>query len=360
MNPAGYQDRRAGPRTYAERGVAAPFTTPALAGVRIRASAKAVELVVAHHSGARGMLILPCADLPAFTETTMHDLLLVQALSGRDVITPVDMRRAARSIAASGAAGRAAKQSAREGMAEDSRAVMHADLTFMRRLIGEFAGVPCPMSELDVRGKAAIQNLARSLGKPPAVLADEIAALVALSCAVGLEAAGPGGRCTRLVGALAALLKELEAARARFKGRLEVAVSLLLSALVTTITLARQALGQVQARAAKPAALLAEWIAAPDKVADLLARPDWILDGWDLITLIWQVSGETGRYAAISEMALMVPPIPAQAASWTGQPIPEDERSRWRIAVHGFEDWRVGSHVIDLIARNEHIRALAA
>jgi len=59
-------------------------------------------------------------------------------------------------------------------------------------------------------------------------------------------------------------------------------------------------------------------------------------------------------------MALMVPTVPKEAEDWLGAAVDDGERQRLRKLVHGFEDWRTGSLVFDLVARNEQIRALAA
>jgi hypothetical protein len=88
----------------------------------------------------------------------------------------------------------------------------------------------------------------------------------------------------------------------------------------------------------------------------LLARLDWLLDGWAPICRLWRAA-PAGRIAAtINEIGLMVPLIPAEAGAWFGVPVNEAARQSLRAEVVGFTEWRHG----DLQARNEAFRAQAA
>ena len=105
--------------------------------------------------------------------------------------------------------------------------------------------------------------------------------------------------------------------------------------------------------------LLGAWAGSPAATAELLTRPQWVLDGWQQICLVWQLSNDSTCRGAVGEMALMLPPLPRQASEWMGAKLEEPD-SQLRKLVQGQEDWRTGNVVLDLIARNEHIRALAA
>jgi hypothetical protein len=96
-------------------------------------------------------------------------------------------------------------------------------------------------------------------------------------------------------------------------------------------------------------------------VADLVARPDWLLDGWDQICLIWSYARDDGaRRAAMAEIMSIAPVLPREAEAWhTGTEI-VNENLRFRRVVPLNEDWRTGAVAFRLIERNELFRAMAA
>jgi hypothetical protein len=89
-------------------------------------------------------------------------------------------------------------------------------------------------------------------------------------------------------------------------------------------------------------------------VLRLLARPDWLLDGWDRICALWEFVPASGR--TIAELAVLVPAVPREAYEWISQPVriaSQLPAHRGKKIVQQFEDWRTGATVCDLIARNE-------
>lgn len=100
------------PATVAERGVAMPFTSPALFAARLRAGpGEAPELVVAHPGGQRAWLVLPWAAALDSCQPTLADQLMMQRLRGR-APTPEAARAACRAVAGTGLLGRAARTAA--------------------------------------------------------------------------------------------------------------------------------------------------------------------------------------------------------------------------------------------------------
>ena len=67
-----------------------------------------------------------------------------------------------------------------------------------------------------------------------------------------------------------------------------------------------------------------------------------------------------GQRRALTEMAQLVPVLPRETSEWCG--VPEDliRRTSLRKLVRLNRDWRTEATVFDLIARNEHLRSLAA
>jgi hypothetical protein len=95
------------PASFLERGVAVPFTTPALAGARIRpADRTGTEFVVPNPSGGRGVYILSWTGVKQMCRPTVHDTLLHQRVSRLPVMSPAGVRATARQLAAEGLAGK--------------------------------------------------------------------------------------------------------------------------------------------------------------------------------------------------------------------------------------------------------------
>ena len=97
------------PESFLERGVAVQFTTPQLAGARIRhADRTGTEFVVPNPSGGRGVYILTWGGVRQLCQPTVHDTLLHQRISRLPTMDPGGVRAVAQKLAAEGLAGREA------------------------------------------------------------------------------------------------------------------------------------------------------------------------------------------------------------------------------------------------------------
>jgi hypothetical protein len=95
-------------------------------------------------------------------------------------------------------------------------------------------------------------------------------------------------------------------------------------------------------------------------VTELVSRPEWLLDGWEQICLIWQNAHDDAmRRAALAEIATLIPILPKEVNDWCAAQYEIDSLNRFRRLVQLNEDWFTGSLVFDLIARNEHFRAIS-
>ena len=348
------------PVTFQERGVAVPFTTPAMAGARARSAARGVELIVPHPAGVRGVYIMTCSEVVNFCAATLHDMRLADRLAAMSSISPQEMRVVAREVAAEGLAGRAAGQAALAAVEAERTEHLMANIALLQMLVQQQGGGACSMAELDRRAKAAILRLAPGLGRAPEAVTSDVEALAGLLAPAGLGAAAERVRQVQLMQAIVDLAEDLRGLEGSAVTQAGLGAGLILSAAEATLAVTRRCLDAARSRAGDMAALLAAWAKNPGAVRSELTRPDWLLDGWEQICLVWQLSNESNRRGCLSEMALMVPMIPREAEEWLGAAVDDGDRQRLRKLVHGFEDWRTGSLVFDLIARNERVRALAA
>lgn len=317
------------PATFAGRGVAMPFTSPGLAGTRVRAGASGLELVFANPSGARGTYVVPWAGVPDICQPTLHDLRLLAALDasgGRDVIGPARVQAAARRVALDGAAGRPVRAAAEAAMATDQARIA----TTAHHLLSALS--PALSSALASAGPAAPD--AREAG----LLARAVAEL-------GI---GPGAEDAPVPRGIAALLRLRDGLLAWAAVHPEDAAPAQLVAALAAHAAAGAATVLGVARHASPVALLLAWL----------------LDGWRLPGLVWTAAAP-GNSLALTEAAQLAPLPPREAEAWTGllaDPSAPGLLRRMLAARAGdarAADLRAAP-APDLVARNERLRAVAA
>ena len=339
------------PATFAERGVAVPFTAPGLAGTRVRSGKDGLELVFANPSGARGTYVVPWAGVPDICHPTLHDLRLLAALDaggGRDAVTPAQVQAAARRVALQGAAGRPACAAAEAAQAAEA-ARLAATVAYLQNGLGADGPPPPDAPEATLLARAVAE-----LGIGPA--ADGAPVPQALAALDGLR--------TGLLGWAAAHPDDAAAAG--------LAAGLAMGAAAAART------AMAAARHRTLALLVQAWRASPGRVAALAARPGWLLDGWRLPGLLWGAAAP-GSSHALTEVIQLVPVPPREAQAWTGLQMDPSAAGllrrvlATRLDAQRTEGLRTGGPrpaagraeaasipAPDLVARNERLRAMAA
>ncbi len=349
------------PATFHERGVAVGFTSPMLAGARVRLLEHRHELVVPHPGGVRGVYIFALGSLAEFCAPTMYDACLARRLQTLHPLTPSAVRLAARAVAAQGAAGRAAAAAALAAAQLDSlrRAGFEASL-----LVALAASEACA-PPAHVPGREVLQTLAGRSGRTVEAIRADVDLLADQMVGAGLDPpAGTlrrqtdRGRCSVLLASLALMAREIRAWVAQCGDQLgggQFAVA------AETAYLAGQVLLEAaQGQADDSRGLMASWAAAPEPVCARLARPDWMLDGWEPLCLSWQLAHSDDEKAeALADIVPRVPPIPREADGWfAGHP---DIQARLRARAPTIFVRRLSpqppSQIVEQIARNERVRA---
>ncbi len=357
------------PATFMERGAAIPFTTPALLGARGRPGERGTfDFLVPNPAGGRGTYILGWDAIGQLCRPTVHDTRLGVRLAALAAITPSEIRRAARAVLAEGLAGRAAKAAASAAEADDRRDALAANfllLSLLERLVPgsatatPLAGITDPV-EIAHRGRLALAHAASPLRMAPDQVGDALEALAGAFAPIGLRGQTPPVRIARLLIALRRLHEDARSWAARPGAVHPDLARLVAAAAQVTLLAASYALAAAQDMTADMIALLRRWSHAPGDVAARLARPEWLLDGWEPIGLIWAgATTEAARIEALVEIAPMVPILPREAAVWMDGAIEPDTIARFRKTVLLNQDWRTGQ-MLDRVARNECLRALAA
>ncbi len=321
------------PATFAERGVAIPLTTPLLQGSRARTNGRQrLELIVPNPAGARGVYVLPWTGWGELCQPTLHDAQLHSLLSQGTGLSPRSVRVAARAVAIEGAAGRPARAAALLAQQAEAHSLQEINRHLLAMFIAESGG---------------------------AAQAGELSALAAVLHAVGLGEWSGRADLPLRVCRLRSFRDGLEAWSATHDddtGRLAKALYPLADVAIRSACVLLE-----RVRAGSVHDLLTAHRQCPGAMSAMVARPEWILDGWDLPCSLWQeAESHAGQRPALVEIAAVAPVLPREAEEWlpgmTGQG--EDSVLRRLTALN--QQWTTGLTTTDLVARNEQLLALAA
>lgn len=358
------------PTTFAERGVAVPFTSPLLAGARARPCKRGrIELIISNPSGGRGVYVLPWTSMRDLCRPTIHDIQLNERVAALRSFTPGTVRQAARDVAMAGLAGREASAAAREVERIEAEARMLTNFHLLLRLVQQVeapsaSGVPPEhrrLAELEHRAKRTMAQIAPRLGQEPEIIAANLEEMSALLCSIGLGGRMTQARLPRLLVTLKLVRQDIADWLANHEDTAGEA-QLIIATADLTLACAGDALQAARSTADQVLDLLAAWRTDAASLAARIARPDWLVDGWEQICLLWTLAKRpTERSIALHEMALLLPIIPREVGDWVSFSVDMTllpVRPSRSVSLN--QDWRTGTSVFDLIARNEHLRTLAA
>jgi hypothetical protein len=356
------------PTTFIERGVAVPFTTPLLCGTRARPAERGgAELIVPNPSRSRGVYVLPWSGVRELCRPTVHDSRLNEKVASLRSVTPATLRKAAREVAAEGLAGREALGAAEAATEADEHARLLTNFLLVMALVEQLnmAGAdeePPPRTEVMAeRAQQAVATIAPRLGRPPEAVAARLEELAHIFAPVGVGRHAAEARVALSIAELGRLRADMLAWTEEVGGESGALATIVGQAAEVAITCAQRTAQEALALTRNVPDLLRRLESAPDPVARLAARPEWLLDGWEQITGVWRSAGdEIARRVALAEIALLVPVIPKEASDWVGTQVDGEGPMRFRRTVTRNEDWRTGGTALDRIARNEQLRALAA
>jgi hypothetical protein len=357
------------PTTFLERGVAVPFTSPMLAGARVRpADRGGVEVIVPNPSGGRGVYILPWSGICHLCRPTVHDSSLYTKITERQGVTPGSIRSAARVVAAQGLAGQEAADAAAAEQAGEMRDRLATSFLLMVAAVRQVdpngvvdeAEITGRHPALQRRAKRCMEHIAPRLGRSPAEVFSNLEQLAGVLTPIGLDQQEPPARVPRLLASLARF--RASAAQWAMENRDESGAQASVAAKVAgaTITCAEATLADARDSARTITELLKEWIATPEPVARRLARTEWLVDGWEQICMLWESSATNAhRRIALRDISLMVPILPLEVASWLDRRVDSEAARNLPRMVMANIDWRTAMY-FDRVARNEHLRSLAA
>jgi hypothetical protein len=357
------------PTTFRERGVAVPFTTPLMAGARARPGDRhAVEFVVANPSGGRGVYVLPWSSVCVLCRPTVHDSFLADKLTTLGTINPSTIRQAALATATEGLAGAPAAVAAAAAIDLERQERLQTRFQLLVALerdagpasVGLAARRREASAELERDGRVLATIIAQRLARPTDDVIAELDALTEIFLPLGLDGQGAPARMPRLLERLVQLCDDLTGWAPEQHASATAELADMISGYAGfTIAATQIALATVHALTRDPAGLLRSWTKSPDRIISCADRPEWLLDGWEQICLLWQTADTPSKQHAITfEMAQLVPVLPREISQWLEVPGSPQKPTTVRPTVS--IDRRSNRPMGDLTARNERLRALAA
>lgn len=267
------------PLRFYERGVSAPFTTPALFGARLRMTSRAaatLEVLLPNPSERSGWFVLPWTSVMESYHPTLGDQEMVAGVAAGTPpeSLPGRVRAAAVAMALGGMGGRASRRAASALRAHSAQLELELRAQLDSRAAGAAAHAPRFLN----CGLDGEDGLLSSQLRAVAVLAQSL-------CEAADQAPLRADRqaILRLAARAAGLLQPAralrDAARAALLGRLSHPVTML-----------------------QP---------CPE-----LSRPEWLLDGWGLLAAWLATTPREEQPALLRRVSLLVPPLPPEAWSW--------------------------------------------
>lgn len=354
------------PTTFLERGVAVPFTTPLLGGTRARPGEReGLDLVVPNPSGGRGVYVMNWSGITELCCPTLHDKLLSARIGALDNVTPANIRRIAREIAAEGLAGEAARQAAVKSIQGEQGNRLVTNYRLLVMLVEQVGTTKQQVAgdnslDMEPRARLTVAHVARLLDKTSPWVAAALESIAACLDQTGLNPGIHDARIPQLMTMLrrtrAEVMHWAETQTEEANGQYARMVAALAD---LTLVLADRTIARTHAMAADLVTMLREWAIDQDQIMRIAARPEWLLDGWEKICLVWaSAKDDAERRAALTELAELIPILPKEAGEWCEINTDIDMSPYFRRTVQLNEDWRTGTTVFKLIARNEQIRAM--
>jgi hypothetical protein len=342
------------PATFAEAGVAAPFTTPAISQARLRLDARArVEIVARNPTGGDGVYVLPLNAASELFRLSIHDRTMVERLETIQPISPLTIRKVALELAREGLAGPDANDAAMRAADEDEEHAILTLLLLLEQLLKEAGQPRIDWKTIDKgdrqareRLKPYFKRLEPSIGIAGTDLVAEVDALSALVAPVGIE----GAPFQSLAAGTLADLHKLQASIAdwvRGEGpELAAVAGLVLDCAELSVLCAEKSLAKAREIVRSAGRLLAAHATAPESVGEVLTRPVWLLHGWRHLIALWSAVADQSRDAqrdTMVELGELAPLVPLAADEWLGDSR-QKPRSQYELRRHVrlLEDWRSG------------------
>ncbi len=353
----------ADPADFLQRGVIVAFTTPHLLGARVIQAQKGGprDIALPSLSTRAGATILPWSEVATTQAMAMHDQALWQKLLNVSAITPMRVREVTQDMAAEGLRGGAGKNWARDERSNDRTAIRRlfflllTDLIHRTEWAGEEKVAPEDesLSYLRPRIGRAIGRVSKTLGANSEEVETALESLAGVFMPFGKPRDFVIGHIRHALLDLQQLVRELDLWTAPRRGSPRgLRAEFILRKARLALGCAAAEMADLDDFGSDTTTLLRHWLRDPQSVRNRAARPEWLLNGWDIVSALWRQSEPSEREACLLEMSHLAPQMPKEVETWRGFP---EGGSKLRLelpSVFDGLDWRT-SKPLEFAARNE-------
>jgi hypothetical protein len=284
------------PTSFAERGVAVPFTTPSVAMARVRNDERGrLELVISGLSGGRGVYVIGWSAVPQTFKLTVFDRVLHEYIQAIETVTPDTVREAVLHATATGLAGEDAAEAAIQSSSKITEDQIRISLALTQHLVKTFleAELEIGLAELATSaGQQKVQNLlgriARKENIAPETLSRVLTEWGDLLEALGVLDHRPRGRYRRTLDEASHFLSSFADWMRTGEIGDDHPATLISDVLTETLHNWKNAFQEADVYAHDPRSTLKNWQSAKGVLESLSVRIPWLEDGWAVIFAMWE------------------------------------------------------------------------
>jgi len=320
------------PASFAERGVAVPFTTPSVATARVRNGERGrLELVISGLSGGRGVYFIAWNGVPETFKLTVYDRVLHENISVIETVTPDTVRDAVICASVTGLAGEGAAAAAYAASTRSTEDQLRISLALTSHVVEAILDTKLDLSlstlsrpEGQQRVQSLLGRISKMLDIAPETLSQAMTEWGDLLELLGLPRHQPAGRLRKI-------FSEADYFRNSFKDWMRTAelaedhpASLVLEVLEETYRYWQAAFEEIDAFANDPSGTLKNWSRSKPDLERVSARVPWFEDGWPMIFAIWENALRGDReqqLAAASTILSGLPLLPRDEVDRNSHPL---------------------------------------
>ena len=351
------------PRTWADRGMMVPFTTPELALARMRHSSSGREFLLPNLSGGKGDYVLHWKAIRAMMPVTMFDRLLYDLIEKHEVTTPLQMHSAKLQAVASGLAGPLAARKAIKEMEQEQEYRLFTTFTLILTVLKN-AGVAGP--DLVANGlhsqttqhhiQLALGEVAARIGLTYDELYSRIEVLASLLAPLGLGSAAEAGLLRLLTEDMNPLCQSLRDISEAGLDDIQTLADFEANAAEFVAKRAAAQIDQIDGMVESALNILSSWDTHSERLIAAILELSWLLDGWGPLVQTHRTSQLDSREQQAALVVELFPRLPAMPTSvrdgGIGMQI-ENLAVIQRRRVRGHTDWRSGRVDMELLRRME-------
>ncbi|MBO6561273.1 MAG: hypothetical protein JJ959_12085 [Nisaea sp.] len=306
------------PASFAERGVAVPFTTPSVAMARVRNGERGrLEMVISGLSGGRGVYVIGWNGVPETFKLTVYDRVLQENISDIETVTPDAVRDAVIRASVTGLAGEDAAAAAYAASTRSTEIQLRISLALTSHVVKavldtdldlSLAALSLPAGQQKVQG--LLGRISRMLNIAPDTLSLAMTEWADLLELVGLPRHQPAGRLRKI-------FSDADHFRSSFRDWMRTSelpeghpAGLVTEVLDETYLYWQAAFDEIDAFANNPSGTLQNWSRHKLDLERLSARIPWLEDGWPVIFAIWENALRASREEQLAAVSVILSGLP--------------------------------------------------